>query len=228
MAPATLDATTNGTNARFENSKSSNSIASTTAASGVPNVADMPAAAPHASRILRSEGVTRIACPMSDPNAPPVTMIGPSAPNGPPVPMATAADSGLATAAGGAMRLWRVRIDSIASGIPWPRITGDQRASNDTTSAPAAASTKRMGPGWKFSNDGSVQPHWWKSTTLVISPMRCSRIHAAPPPMTPSAAAMAERKAVRRARARRETTEVLATTLLSWHDINGEGQAYRC
>ena len=41
-----------------------------------------------------------------------------------------------------------------------PRITGDQRASNDTTSAPAAASTKRIGPGWKFLNDGSAQPHW--------------------------------------------------------------------
>ena len=54
----------------------------------------------------------------SEPNAPPVTMIGPSAPNGPPVPMATAADSGFATAARGAMRLWRVRIDSMASGIP--------------------------------------------------------------------------------------------------------------
>ena len=95
--PATLDATTSGTKARCENSKSSSSIASTTAASGAPNVADMPAAAPHASRILRSDGVTRISWPMSDPSAPPVTMIGPSAPNGPPVPIAIAADSGLAT-----------------------------------------------------------------------------------------------------------------------------------
>ena len=33
-------------------------MASTTAASGAPNVADMPAAAPAARRILRSEGVT--------------------------------------------------------------------------------------------------------------------------------------------------------------------------
>ena len=39
--------------------------------------------------------------PSSEPSAPPVTMIGPSAPNGPPVPMATAADSGLATAVRG-------------------------------------------------------------------------------------------------------------------------------
>ena len=52
--PATLVATTRGMNARGENSNSRSSIASTTAASGVPNVAAMPAAAPHASRILRS------------------------------------------------------------------------------------------------------------------------------------------------------------------------------
>ena len=55
-------------------------------------------------------------------------MIGPSAPNGPPVPMATAADSGLAIAVRGAMRLWRTSTASIASGMPWPRMTGDQRA----------------------------------------------------------------------------------------------------
>ncbi len=105
MAPATLAATTSGTNARWEYSNSRSSIASTTAASGAPNVAAIPAAAPHASRILRSDGVTRISWPMSEPIAPPVTMIGPSAPNGPPVPIATAAEAGLATAARGAIRL---------------------------------------------------------------------------------------------------------------------------
>ena len=92
-----LAATTSGTNARVENSKSSSSMASTTAASGAPNVAAMPAAAPAASRILRSDGETRITWPSSDPSAPPVTMIGPSAPNGAPVPIAIAAEIGLAT-----------------------------------------------------------------------------------------------------------------------------------
>ena len=129
MPPATLAATTSGTNARVENSKSSSSIASTTAASGAPNVAAMPAAAPPASRILRSDGETRITWPISDPSAPPVTMIGPSAPNGAPVPMAIAAESGLATAVRGAMRLCFVSMASIASGMPWPRITGDHFAS---------------------------------------------------------------------------------------------------
>ena len=54
----------------------------------------MPAAAPAASSVLRSSAVVASTCPTSDPSAPPVAMMGPSAPNGPPVPMAIAAESG--------------------------------------------------------------------------------------------------------------------------------------
>ncbi len=151
--------TTSGTSARAENSNRRSSTASTTDASGAPNTAAIPAAAPHASRILRSDGDTLMTCPTIDPSAPPVTMIGPSAPNGPPVPMATAADVGFATVARGEMRLCRVRIASIASGMPWPRMTGDQRASNATTRPPAVATNNRSGPGWKLRNDGSCQPY---------------------------------------------------------------------
>ena len=49
-------------------------------------------------------------------------MIGPSAPNGPPVPMLIAAEIGLSTATRGSTRLPPMRIASIASGMPWPRI----------------------------------------------------------------------------------------------------------
>ncbi len=73
----------------------------TTAANGVPNVAAMPAAAPLANNTLRSDGETENSCPSKEPNAPPVTMIGPSAPNGPPAPMAIAADNGFAIAVRG-------------------------------------------------------------------------------------------------------------------------------
>jgi hypothetical protein len=55
---------------------------------------------------------------MSEPTAPPVMMIGPSAPNGPPDPMEIADDSGLSTATLGSMRLPLIRMASIASGIP--------------------------------------------------------------------------------------------------------------
>ncbi len=70
-------------------------MASSTADTGLPKVAAMPAAAPAASSVLRSIAVVSIICPISEPNAPPVAMIGPSAPKGPPVPMAMAALSGL-------------------------------------------------------------------------------------------------------------------------------------
>ena len=52
-------------------------------------------------------------------------MIGPSAPNGPPVPIAIAEDTGLSTATRGCTLLPPMRIASIASGIPCPRIFSD-------------------------------------------------------------------------------------------------------
>ncbi len=99
----------------------------------------MPAAAPLASRIFRSAGETGSSWPMSDPRLPPVTMIGPSAPNGAPVPMAMAAESGLASAVRGEIRLCFVSTASMASGMPWPRITGDHLAKSEMTRAPTIA-----------------------------------------------------------------------------------------
>ena len=54
-------------------------------------------------------------------------MIGPSAPNGPPVPMAMADDSGLSKATLGSIRLWPIRMASMASGMPWPRIFSEPK-----------------------------------------------------------------------------------------------------
>ncbi len=82
----------------------------------------MPAAAPATSRVFRSAALRWKNWANSEPMAPPVMMIGPSAPNGPPVPMEMAEDRGLSTATLGDMRLPPMRIASIASGMPWPRI----------------------------------------------------------------------------------------------------------
>ncbi len=82
----------------------------------------MPAAAPAASSVLRSSAVTVRSCPTREPSAPPVAMIGPSAPKGPPVPMAIAAERGLRNVMRGGMRLSLKRTCSIASGMPWPRM----------------------------------------------------------------------------------------------------------
>ena len=99
-------------------SKSSSSTARRTALTGAENVADMPAAAPAASSVFRSSAETRSTWPTKDPSAPPVAMIGPSAPKGPPVPIEIAAESGLRTVMRAGMRLSLKSTCSIASGMP--------------------------------------------------------------------------------------------------------------
>ena len=106
-------------------SKSSSSTASRTAASGVAKIAAMPPAAPATSSVFRSDADRWNAWANSEPNAPPVMMIGPSAPNGPPLPIEIADDSGLSIATLALIRLRPIRIASIASGIPCPRIFSD-------------------------------------------------------------------------------------------------------
>ena len=119
---ATIAATATGTKLRGVHSNSSSSTASMIAAIGVPNTVVMPAAAPATSSVLRSVSLTGSSCAISEPIAPPVMMIGPSAPNGPPVPIAIADDSGFRIATLRSSRLRPSRIASIASGMPWPRI----------------------------------------------------------------------------------------------------------
>ena len=77
-------ASATGIKLRGFHSNSSSSTASSTAATGAAKVADMPAAAPATSSVLRSALVRWKSCAIIEPNAPPVMMIGPSAPNGPP------------------------------------------------------------------------------------------------------------------------------------------------
>src|SRR6201995_724435 len=92
--PAVVLAIATGTRLLGLHSKSNSSTARRIAATGVANVADIPAAAPATSSVVLSASVTRIHCAISEPTAPPDMMIGPSAPNGPPDPMATAAEIG--------------------------------------------------------------------------------------------------------------------------------------
>src|SRR5919197_946877 len=79
-------------------SKSNSSTASSTAATGEAKVADIPPAAPATSNVRRSALVRRKNCAIIEPKAPPVMMIGPSAPNGPPEPMEIAEESGFGNA----------------------------------------------------------------------------------------------------------------------------------
>ena len=96
-------------------SKSSSSTARRIAATGVANVAAIPAAAPATSSVVLSASVTCIHCAMSDPTAPPDMMIGPSAPKGPPI----RSQSRLIWAS--TQRLWHLPSRGEAKLPRWPR-----------------------------------------------------------------------------------------------------------
>ena len=122
---AAAEASATGITDRGRYSNNNSSTASSTADTGLPKVAAIPAAAPADSRILRSSPVVFRSWPTSDPSPPPVAMIGPSAPKGPPVPIAMAAEIGLRKVRRGRMRLWFRSICSITSGMPCPRIASE-------------------------------------------------------------------------------------------------------
>src|SRR5437016_12159505 len=146
-APATAAAQATGMKLRGFHSNKSSSTASSVAASGVPNTVAIPPAAPATSNVFRSAGDRWNAWPNSEPSAPPVMMIGPSAPNGPPVPMEMAEDSGLSTATRADMRLCPMRIASSASGMPWPRIRREPyRAMSPTMRPPTMGTNSAQTP----------------------------------------------------------------------------------
>jgi hypothetical protein len=146
---AAVTAADTGIMLRGRHSNSSSSTASSTEASGALNVAAMPPAAPATSRVFLSSADSSRNCARIEPTAPPVMMIGPSAPNGPPVPIEIAAETGLSTATRGATRLPPVRIASIASGIPCPRIFSlPYRAMTPTTRPPATGASRISHAGW--------------------------------------------------------------------------------
>ena len=99
----------------------------------------------------------------------PVTMMGPSAPKGAPVPMASAAETGLAMAVRGATRLCLVSTASMASGMPWPRISGAHLARMLMSIPPATAAAKSGQPTSRPASDRALKVASWNRATLVIS-----------------------------------------------------------
>src|SRR5580700_4753513 len=91
---ATALANATGIRLRGFHSNKSSSTASKTDATGAAKVADIPAAAPATNSVLRSVLVKWNNCAIIDPIAPPVIMMGPSAPKGPPDPIEIADEMG--------------------------------------------------------------------------------------------------------------------------------------
>ena len=84
-------------------------------------------------------------------------MIGPSAPNGPPVPIEIAEDKGLRIATFADIRLRPIRIASSASGMPCPRMRSEpKRAIRPTTSPPATGTASAQAPSRFAAGETSV------------------------------------------------------------------------
>ncbi len=126
-------------------------------------------------------------------------MIGPSAPNGPPVPMEMADDSGFSSATLGRMRLRPIRIASIASGMPWPRIFSEpKRAIRPITSPPSAGASTIHGLGWTWPKSTAFIPIWPSQTRLETSAISRSSTQAPAAPTAPTTTAIATSMTMRR------------------------------
>ena len=110
-----------GNRASTENSRKMISTPKNTPVIGALNVAEMPPAAPQATRIrIRFSGI-RAHWPKVDASAEPICTIGPSRPTDPPVPMHSADATALTTLTWGRIRPPRSATAAITSGTPCPR-----------------------------------------------------------------------------------------------------------
>ena len=85
---------------------------------GALKVAEIPPAAPHATRMRSRVSGTLASWPRLEPSAEPIWTIGPSRPTEPPEPMQRAEASALTTLTWGRIRPPRSATASITSGTP--------------------------------------------------------------------------------------------------------------
>ncbi len=139
----------------------------------------MPPAAPATRSVFRSVLDSRKSCAIIDPKAPPVMMMGPSAPNGPPEPIEIALESGFRMATLGSTLLPLMRMASMASGMPWPRIRSEPyRAMKPMMSAPATGTSTSQSPRWLAAGEAMALLQRWKKNRLVNNPINLSRAMA--------------------------------------------------
>src|SRR5580693_8559062 len=126
-------------------------------------------------------------------------MMGPSAPNGPPVPIAMAAEMGFRMATRGAMRLRLNRTASIASGMPCPLIFEvPYFAITPTISPPMTGVTMTIQPRWLCCALEKSVDQRWKKKRLVNSPISLYRANATRPATNPTAPARVQTSSIRK------------------------------
>ena len=125
-------------------------------------------------------------------------MIGPSAPNGPPVPIEMAEDRGLSIATFGDIRLLPNRIASIASGMPWPRIFSDPKRAISPMTSPPIAGAKTIQPmGEGVGERQRLEAERTEPDQVGDQRDGLSRAHAAPTLPAPTSEAMPIRTSTR-------------------------------
>ena len=197
-AAPTVAATATGTKLRGFHSNSSSSTASSTAAIGAAKIAAIPAAAPATRRVLRSLSDRWKACANTEPNAAPVMMMGPSAPKGPPVPIASADESGFSTATFALSLLRPMRIASMASGMPWPRIFSEPKRAMSPIARPPTTGTRTAARPSRFRLGASpAADSRWKYASAVIASISRTRIQATTAPIAPTTADIAAMRSMR-------------------------------
>ena len=138
IASAVTELSTTRPNDSVSKSRRITSSAKKTPAIGALNVAEIPPAAPHATRSRSRRSGTRASCPIIEPSAEPICTIGPSRPTEPPDPMQSADASALTTGTCGRIRPPNSATASITSGTPCPRASGAKRATSGPYSNPPA------------------------------------------------------------------------------------------
>ena len=96
-------------------------VPKSTPAIGALKVAEIPPAAPQATRSTRWVEGTRNHCTFEEPSADPICTMGPSRPTEPLMPMHSTEARDLTTATLAGIRLRLRATANIASGAPWPR-----------------------------------------------------------------------------------------------------------
>jgi hypothetical protein len=130
IAAAVTDASTTTPKDSAAKSWRISSRAKNTPAMGALNVAEIPPAAPQATRMRMRASGARSAWPRVEPSAEPICTIGPSRPTEPPEPMHKAEASDLTTATWGRMRPPFSATASITSGTPCPRASRANRSTS--------------------------------------------------------------------------------------------------
>ncbi len=119
-------------------------------------------------------------------------MIGPSAPNGPPLPIEMADDSGFKIATLAESRLCPNRIASIASGMPCPRILGEpKRAIRPISRLPTTGTTITRTPDAASAISAGATDQRPNQAILAASAISLMRIQAATTAPLPTTSAIA-------------------------------------